>query len=166
MKTLFIILILALTSFTFAQTKYYIPSEDGYYRVEFIDDIKSNIEDYKGLYEDIYPGFFETGEYAGDAMYAGITLYFENGVLSIKSYTIVEGMENEAVNEYVLNPEIKGNNITFTYPGEENSKFDGKFVIGKYKNKSKQIKTVFGILSKSYEYGTDKAYYSFYVKKN
>ena len=158
--------IFLISGYSFSQKKYYIPAEDAYYYIEFEVDNRNNVEEYAGLYEDICPGFTETMEYEGDATYEGITLNFDNRALSVKSYSTIEGMEGDAVNEYMLTPEIKGNELTFVYNGEDRIKFDGIFVKGKYKNKNNRKITISGLMRASKEYGTNNYFYTFYLKKD
>lgn len=169
MKNLLTILLLIMScTIISAQTKYYVPAEDAYLKIEFEDDNKNIVEEYAGLYEFLYPGFLETGEYAGDGMYEGINLNFENGVLSIKFERDVEGQiaESEAFTKYMFNPEIYRNKLTFDYLDEDKNKFEGTFVKGKYKNKNNRKITISGILRKENIYGTSNYFYNFYIKKN
>ncbi|MCX6159141.1 MAG: hypothetical protein NTY74_14265 [Ignavibacteriae bacterium] len=153
---LVLLAIFLMSGYSFSQNKYYIPSEDAYFNIEFEDDNRNNVEEYAGLYEYVYPGFLETLEYAGDGMYEGITLNFDNGILSIKSYGIVEGMEGDATNEYVVKPNIEKNILTFIYDMDGGAKFEGIFVKGRYNKNNREV-TVSGILKKDNE---------FYIKKD
>ena len=167
-KTILLICFLLLPLCLFSQNKqkFYIPSANDYYEVNFSDDINDRISGYFGSYEFIYPGYNQYGEHIGDGYCVKIHFSSNNDTLSVIMVIFQRETEEGEDNYQADNIELKNNFLNFKIRGTEclDSVFTGKFVVCTFATKNRPQNIVPGLLLRRNSYNREDEYPYFFEK--
>ena len=129
---LFLFFTFSFYSTTYAQ-KLYIPSAEKYVRIDYKDDVRSDLTEYNANYVRVYPGFDENEQYEGKPYIFTLAITSnKTGSILTASHFRQYAIDDPIKSVPLGNPSIVGNAF---YSDE----MTGKFVIVTYTNKGKEI---------------------------
>lgn len=129
---LFLIFTFSFCSTTYAQ-KIYVPTAEKYVKMDYKDDVRSDLTEYNASYVHVYPGFDENDQYEGKPYIFTLTITSnKTGSVLTASHFRQYAVDDPIKSVPLGNPSIVGS----AFYSDEMS---GKFVILTYTNKGKEI---------------------------
>ena len=117
---------------TYAQ-KIYVPTAEKYVRLDYKDDVRSDLTEYSASYVHVYPGYDENEQYEGKPYIFTLTIASNKtgSVLSASHYRQY-AVDDPIKSVPLSNPSIVGCSFS-------SDEMTGKFVMVTYTNKGKEI---------------------------